>query len=102
MKTISYTKLRTGEWGIRGAGLTAGAKVTVVKKSGEIREEIVAKVVWTGSDGTCLATVVPPERPARPPAPPAPARRTGRTYECEECGDRVEPGSRCWETGMVH
>lgn len=22
--------------------------------------------------------------------------------ECEECGERVRPGTRCWETGMQH
>ena len=28
-------------------------------------------------------------------------RRGGR-YECEDCGDYVTPGTRCWETGMMH
>jgi hypothetical protein len=28
-------------------------------------------------------------------------RRSG-PYECEECGDRVYPGSTCWETGVMH
>jgi len=26
----------------------------------------------------------------------------GRKYECPECGDYVYPGTRCWETGMIH
>jgi hypothetical protein len=29
-------------------------------------------------------------------------RRPGGRYECPECGDWVTPGTRCWETGMIH
>ncbi|HEX6938598.1 MAG TPA: hypothetical protein VF158_04250 [Longimicrobiales bacterium] len=30
-------------------------------------------------------------------------RRAGRArYECEECGEWVEPGTECWETGLLH
>ena len=25
-----------------------------------------------------------------------------RPYECPECGDKVYPGSACWETGLQH
>ena len=30
-------------------------------------------------------------------------RRAGKArYECEECGEWVEPGTECWETGLLH
>lgn len=55
---ITYTKLRSGEWGIRGPAsiLRDGAEVTVAKKSGERKVERVAKVVWQG-DGIALAAI---------------------------------------------
>lgn len=28
--------------------------------------------------------------------------RSGRTRECEECGEYATPGTRCWETGLIH
>lgn len=30
------------------------------------------------------------------------SRREPRSYSCDECGDYVEAGSRCWETGLTH
>lgn len=33
----------------------------------------------------------------------AQARAAGTVrYECDECGERVDPGTRCWETGCIH
>jgi hypothetical protein len=96
----TYTKLRDGTWGLRGAGLTAGRAVTVRKKSGETRQETVGRVLWTGPDGTCLATMVSSSAPA--PQRHSDGRRNGGRRECDECGDYVTPGTRCWETGLLH
>ena len=51
MATATYTKLRSGEWGIRLIGrATEGQMVSVAKKSGETKSETIARVVWTGRD----------------------------------------------------
>jgi hypothetical protein len=55
----TYTKLKDGTWGIRGEGLIAGKSVTVVKKSGEQRVETVTHIIWTGVDGTQVASIQP-------------------------------------------
>lgn len=47
----SYTKLRSGAWGVRVDGpATAGSTVEVVKRDGTRRTETVERVLWT--DGT--------------------------------------------------
>lgn len=50
MANASYTKLRSGDWGIRGAGEppAVGDTVEVTKKSGATDERTVARVVWSG------------------------------------------------------
>jgi hypothetical protein len=93
--TATYTKLRDGSWGVRVVGTVApGAMVQVVKKSGESKTKIIGRVVWTGN-GVTLATLACESTRST-------THRRGRRYECEECGDYVEPGTRCWETGMIH
>jgi hypothetical protein len=53
----SYTKLKSGDWGIRAEGsLAQGDRVTVTKKSGETKTEVVGQVVWTGN-GVTLCTI---------------------------------------------
>lgn len=87
----SYTKLKTGEWGLRVQGkVTPGEKIVVTKKDGSTKEEEVGQVLWSDSTVT-LASLVPK---------PQEFRR--RKYECEECGDIVQPGTQCWETGNIH
>jgi len=29
-------------------------------------------------------------------------RSANRPYVCDECGELVYPGTRCWETGLLH
>jgi hypothetical protein len=55
--TTTWTKLKSGEFGLRGRGLTEGATVTVTKKDGTTSTATVGKVLWRGDDGMCLATV---------------------------------------------
>jgi hypothetical protein len=56
-KMVTYTKLKSGEWGIRAEGaLKAGMTVVVSKKSGESRRETIGKVVFSGN-GVSLATI---------------------------------------------
>jgi hypothetical protein len=57
-KTVTYTHLRDGSWGLRGpAGqLRPGIATTVAKKSGERKTEAVGWILWTG-DGLALAAI---------------------------------------------
>ena len=111
--SITWTKLKDGNFGIRSTvELHAGATVAVTKKSGEVSDATVGRVLWSGPDKSTGATIwlatVAPRRGGSPRARYEPAagsrrhlRRDG-TYECEECADFVRPGSRCWETGARH
>jgi hypothetical protein len=56
--SATYAKLRSGEWGIKSTiALRAGDTAVVVKRSGQARRVIVGRVLWTGNDGACLATI---------------------------------------------
>lgn len=62
--SATYTKLKTGGWGIRVQGenaVRAGQNVTVTTKAGKIKEETVRKVLWTGN-GITLCAVEPRDR----------------------------------------
>jgi hypothetical protein len=83
---VSYTKLKTGEWGMRieecDEAPKPGASVTVTKRDGSKREEVMGSVVWSGkdkrSDGDVwVATVqrggdyrAPAQEPQPPPKQP--------------------------------
>lgn len=84
----SYTKLKSGDWGIRSdQAIKEGQSITVTTKAGQAKTEKVKKVVWTDNK-VWIAAIE--------------KREASRPYECEECGERVTPGSQCWETGMTH
>jgi hypothetical protein len=92
----TYTKLQSGEWGIRVTGsVTPGAKVVVTKKSGETKEETVGKVVWAGN-GISLCTITA-SAPARPSYQPQ-AGRPGKTYRksAQAGGGRGHCGDDCY------
>lgn len=53
----TYTKLKSGDWGIRSEQpIMDGQTVTVRKKSGESKAETVGRVIWSGN-GVWLATI---------------------------------------------
>lgn len=53
----TYTKLRSGDWGIRlDSPAQPGDVVVVEKKSGERKTEVVGRILRTGDD-YCLATI---------------------------------------------
>lgn len=57
MATATYTKLKSGAWGVRVNGsVTAGTTVTVTKKDGSTKVETVAKVIFSG-DGVSLCAI---------------------------------------------
>jgi len=44
----TYTKLRSGEWGVKVQGTTeAGKNVVVTKKNGDTKNARILKVIWT-------------------------------------------------------
>lgn len=48
--TATYTKLKSGNWGIRVQGeAKAGDYVSVTKKDGTTKTERIERVVWTGN-----------------------------------------------------
>lgn len=75
---ITYTKLRDGNWGLRGEGLTEGSRVTVSKRDGSSKQETVGKVFWTDGQ-VCLAAI------ARGESFRAATQDAAET-ECAECG----------------
>lgn len=55
--TATYTKLKSGDWGIRIEGdAVPGQGITVSKKDGTTKREIVQSVIWRGN-GIALATI---------------------------------------------
>jgi hypothetical protein len=98
---ITYMKLRDGSWGIRVLGFIPrpGDQLDVVKKGGGHKTETVDRVLWKGTDKAtgldlAFASIKQYSR--------SPLQRKDRPYECPECGEWVKPGTRCWETGMIH
>jgi hypothetical protein len=68
----TYTKLRTGAWGVRSTDrLTVGQTVTVTKRDGSVKTETIHTIVWTGQ-GITLAALAPKGAAAAPRG-----RRTG-------------------------
>jgi len=93
--TITFKRLRNGEWGIQGLWLEPGEKVTVTRRDGSTTRVTVGRVLFTGEDGYSIATIATEPKSV-------PVRRRQATFECQECGDRVRPGTQCWETGLIH
>jgi hypothetical protein len=102
--TVTYMKLRSGDWGLRGYNLKEHSTVQVKKKDGTSKTETVGKVVWRGDDGLTFAAIGKGHSPNESGGGGhSYDRRAPRgKYECEECGEYVTPGTRCWETGMMH
>ena len=55
----SWTKLRSGEWGVRGKGQAPakGTSLDVQSQAGVVKHVTVACVVWSG-DGAWIAAIV--------------------------------------------
>lgn len=90
----TYTKLRSGNWGVRCTDRVAvGDTVTVTKRDGGVKTETIAQIVWRG-DGVTLAAVAP-KGAATADAAPARGPRTGcacgsregesRATDCRTC-----------------
>ena len=87
----TYTKLRSGEWGMRVQGNkpTSGDTLTVSKKDGTTKVETVAQVVWSGQ-GVHVCAIAPAPATAsngtRSRRAWAPCGYPGcNTRHCDEC-----------------
>lgn len=97
----TYTKLKSGNWGIRSTSeLIPGQVVAVTTKAGATKMERVEHVVWSGN-GVWLAAIAQ-SAPQRSSANRSHRRAPYGKIECDECGDYVTRGSVCWETGCRH
>lgn len=61
----TYTKLQSGSWGVRVTGDTPkrGQTVTVTKKDGGTKREIIVRVVWSGNGVHLCAIEQQPSKP---------------------------------------
>lgn len=86
----TYTKLRSGSWGVRSTErLSAGQRVTVTKKDGTTKVETIDRVIWT--DGTVsLASIAQSDSSSR-----SSHRRSGCGCDCEDCSHRCQCDPHC-------
>lgn len=95
---IGFTRLRSGEWGIKGPAnrIRVGSSVYAEQRSGKRTVVKVTRIIWTGAD-TAIAAI---EQDAK-------TRTTGRRVsasraECIECGAPGPAGEACKECFEGH
>jgi formylmethanofuran dehydrogenase subunit E len=87
---ITYCKLKDGNWGLRSTEkLRDGDQVQVTKRDGSTKMERVDHKIYESKEFNLYAI---DERKFN---------RYGE-IDCDECGEYVQPGTTCWETGMIH
>jgi hypothetical protein len=82
---ITYTKLRNGNWGVRGFRLLAGITITVTKKDGTVKTEKIDRILWQGDDGMCLATIIASE----PSYDRRSSSKESNSGRCRACGGPI-------------
>lgn len=98
---ISYRKTKTGEWVAFGPAdaIVEGCTCVVTKRDGTTKTELVERVGRIFQvDGRDMVYGYLAPKAVRGHSG---GRRGGR-WECDECGEYVTPGTRCWETGLIH
>ena len=84
---ITYCKLRTGDWGLKGEGLEIGARVKVQLKSGSVKEEKVGKIIFNKGE-FAIATIDKNKGESSTPVE--------ETKNCWECGQAFNE-DEAWE-----
>lgn len=80
MSQATFTKLKSGDWGLRIQGnASSGQSVQVKRKDGTSESKTVGKVVWSGN-GITLATIAGNESSS------SGSRSSGSRNCCAECG----------------
>lgn len=97
---LTYTKLRSGSWGIRSTSkIEAGQSVTVTKKSGETKLETIDRVIWT--DGKVwLASISPAKSQSQSQSGPSASSKIERTYRRKYGWDGVRGSPSYYSSGM--
>lgn len=88
MNTNTYTKLKSGNWGIRATrSVSEGDRVTVTKRDGTTKFETIAKIVWTDGTSAWLCAIAPSPAPVpRPRRAFRPCGYPGCSQDyCDEC-----------------
>lgn len=77
--TATYAKLNTGSWGVRveGPKPAEGAALTVTKRDGTQKKEVIERVLWSGG-GVYLCAIAPKTA--------APASSEARRRPWSPCG----------------
>jgi hypothetical protein len=97
----TYTKLRSGSWGVRivGSTPTPGTAVNVSKKDGTVKQETIAKVVWSGLDRAgqrvSLCAIEPSTREDSSSFRPVPAKAESGFRPVRGCADCARLGRMC-------
>lgn len=90
----TYTKLRSGAWGLRVPGTVApGDTIAVTTRAGKTELRTVGRVVWS-NDTTTLCTIAGNGGGA---ARPARRRYAGSGRKCPQCGGHNPYGDPCSE-----
>lgn len=78
----TFTKLKNGDWGVRGAvgELRAGRHVTVTRKDKSTSDVLVTKVLWQGDDIAIAAIQSTPKQSN------SNTKNGGPKKRCWECG----------------
>lgn len=93
----TFTKLKTGEWGVRVEGTpTVGQEISVTKKSGEVSTVLVSKVVWEGTnpEGHALSLCEIEAKQSTQPNRTYYRKYASNRKTCPMCGSRE--CSRAW------
>lgn len=73
MPSVTFKKLRSGDWGIRAEGVTLaeGSTVWVTRRNGRQKPEVVGRIVYgPNAAGVSLATIAESPDAAKPDAVP--------------------------------
>jgi hypothetical protein len=87
----TWTKLRSGEWGVRVSGRIAeGDQVEVARKDGTTSVETVRRVLWSGRnrDGREVSLVSVRESSRTGRGPHTCTDRCYGSHPCRQCGRR--------------
>ena len=92
--TATFTKLRNGSWGVKGHGLMAGQVAFVAKRDGARKQVRIDKIIWTGEDGTQIASIVATDnhtqsRGQYQRSGYRPVHRQIRNWHCTSCGNEA-------------
>lgn len=76
----TFTKLRSGDWGVKGTSLASGQAVTITKRDGSTSTVTIDRIIWTESDVSIAS--IKADRPA--------STRSMKIIRTANCGTRCQ------------